>query len=69
VRCTSPYMSPPKNDGDEEIGSFLKRALKQEIAAEVRLAEEQGVGEKNVRTGVQASIIVGHTSDGHEIHA
>jgi hypothetical protein len=21
-----PYMSPPKNDGDEEIGSFLKRA-------------------------------------------
>jgi hypothetical protein len=20
-------MSPPKNDGDEEIGSFLKRAI------------------------------------------
>ena len=43
--------------------------LKQEIAEEVRLASEQGVSEKDVRTGVQASIIVGLTSDGHEIHA
>lgn len=43
-------------------------SLKQEIAAEVLLAEKQGLGEKNVRTGVQASIIVGLTSDGHEIH-
>jgi|GEM_PF-559025 len=44
-------------------------SLKQEVAAEVHLAREQGVDEKNVRTGIQASIIVGYTADGHEIHA
>lgn len=44
-------------------------SLKQEIAEEVRLAGEQGISEKDLRTGVQASIIVGLTSEGHEIHA
>jgi transposase len=44
-------------------------SLKQEIAAEVSVALEEGIDEKNLRTGVQASIVVGHTADGHEIHA
>lgn len=44
-------------------------ALQQDIREEVERASELGILESQIRTGVQATIVVGKSEQGHEIHA
>lgn len=44
-------------------------SVQAEIRGEVTRAAEHGIGEDKIRTGIQASVVVGTNEQGHEIHA